>query len=48
LGSHHSCDSFENFAISAGSTVDPGAGGKFAEGLTCMAMAVRGSYRAVM
>src|ERR1019366_1702726 len=38
LGSHHSSDSLENFATSAGSTVDAGAPEKLAEEFCCMAM----------
>src|SRR6185437_2373723 len=37
LGSHHSSDNFENFATSAGSTVEP-VPEKLAEEFCCMAM----------
>src|ERR1700749_3649711 len=38
LGSHHVSESFENFAISAGSTVPPEPPGKFVEEFCCVAM----------
>src|SRR6266550_4868996 len=38
LGSHHSADNFENFAISAGSTVEAAAPERMAGEFCCMAM----------